>query len=192
MYRGIKGTYIYACNKNLREYLKQNIDTYRNDIPFRILRFEDVKPYVNSIPFVDISVAAGNFSDLQSHSELTWIEPPFNISARKGYFICKVVGESMNKIIPNGSYCLFKEYQGGPRDGKIVLVKSTHISDFELGAGYTIKQYRSIKTITDDEWRHESIILKPMSTREEYSDLVLSANELLNFDVIGIFERVIE
>jgi len=28
MYRGILGTYVYACNHNLREYLKQNIQAY--------------------------------------------------------------------------------------------------------------------------------------------------------------------
>lgn len=89
MYRGIKGTFIYACNPGLREYLKGHIETYKKQIPFRILRNEEVKPYVNSIPLVDISAAAGNFSELQSHSELTWIEPPFNISAKKAILFVK-------------------------------------------------------------------------------------------------------
>jgi len=191
LYRGIKGTFIYAYNRELREYLKEHIETFEREIPFRILRFEEVKPYINSIPLVDISAAAGNFSDLQSHSELTWIEPPFNISAKKGYFVCKVVGESMNKRIPNGSYCLFKRDEGGSRNGEIVLVESTDIKDSEFGSGYTVKKYQSVKNISDGEWRHESIILKPMSTIDEYSDIVLSEDELINFRVIGIFDRVI-
>lgn len=192
MYRGIKGTFIYACNVELRDYLKEHIATFKKETPFRILRFEEVKPYVNSIPLVDISAAAGNFSDLQSHSELTWIEPPFNISAKKGYFVCKVVGESMNKRIPNGAYCLFKQDEGGSRNGKIVLVESTDIKDSEFGSGYTVKEYQSVKNVSDDEWRHESIILKPMSTLEEYSDIVLTEDDLINFRVVGIFDRVIE
>jgi SOS-response transcriptional repressor LexA len=129
MYRGIKGTFIYAYNKDLREYLQNHIETFKKELPFRILRFEEAKPYVNSIPLVDISAAAGNFSDLQQHSDLTWIEPPFNISVKKGYFICKVIGESMNKKIPNGSYCLFKQDEGGTRNGRIVLVESSNIKD---------------------------------------------------------------
>lgn len=192
MYRGIKGTFIYACNSDLRDYLKEHIATFKKETPFRILRFEEVKPYVNSIPLVDISAAAGNFSDLQSHSDLTWIEPPFSISAKEGYFVCKVVGESMNKRIPNGSYCLFKQDEGGSRNGKIVLVESTDINDSEFGSGYTVKEYQSIKNVSDDEWRHESIILKPMSTIEEYSDIVLSEDDLRNFRVVGIFDKVIE
>lgn len=192
MYRGIKGTFVYACNSSLREYLKVHIETFKKQIPFRILRNEEVKPYINSIPLVDISAAAGNFSDLQSHSELTWIEPPLHILAKKGYFVCKVVGESMNTRIPNGSYCLFKQDEGGSRNGKIVLVESTSINDSEFGSGYTVKEYHSVKTVSDEGWRHESIKLKPLSTLEEYEDIVLSEDDLLNFKVIGIFDRVIE
>lgn len=191
MYRGIKGTYIYACNKGLREYLKENIEIFKREMPFRILRNEDVKPYINCIPLVDISAAAGNFSELQSHSELIWIEPPFNILAKKGYFVCKVVGESMNKKIPNGSYCLFKQDEGGSRNGKIVLVESTLINDSEFGSGYTVKEYHSVKENSDEGWRHESIILKPLSTLEEYENVLLSEDDLLNFRVVGIFDRVI-
>jgi SOS-response transcriptional repressor LexA len=191
MYRGIKGTYVYACNQGLREYLKEHIEIYTKTIPFRILRNEEVKPYINSIPLVDISAAAGNFSKLQLHSDLTWIEPPFNISAKKGYFVCKVVGESMNKIIPNGSYCLFRQDEGGSRNGKIVLVESTLINDSEFGSGYTVKEYHSEKKITNEGWRHESVILKPLSTNAQYKNIELSEDDLLNFKVVGIFEKVI-
>lgn len=191
MYRGIKGTYVYACNLELREYLKEHIETFKKEIPFRILSMDEVKPYVNAIPLVDITAAAGNFSELQHHSELTWVEPPFNISAKKGYFICKVVGESMNKKIPNGSYCLFKQDEGGTRNGKIVLAESTNINDSEFGSGYTVKEYHSKKNVERDEWRHESIILKPLSTNTDYSEIVLSDNELNNFRIVGIFERAL-
>ena len=191
MYRGIKGTFIYACNKELREYLRQHIETFKKGIPFRILRFEEVKPYVNSIPLVDISAAAGSFSELQQHSEFTWVEPPFNISAKKGYFICKVVGESMNKKIPNGSYCLFKQDEGGSRNGKIVLVESTNIHDSDFGSGYTVKEYQSKWNLSNDERKHESITLKPLSTNLDYSAIELVDDEINNFRVIGIFEKVI-
>jgi DUF2075 family protein/SOS-response transcriptional repressor LexA len=191
MYRGIKGTYIYACNPGLRNYLKEHIETFRKPMPFRILPDEEVKPYINSIPLVDILAAAGNFSDLQSHSELTWIEPPFNVATKKGYFVCKVIGESMNKRIPNGSYCLFKKDEGGTRDGAIVLVESTSIRDSEFGAGYTVKEYHSKKKYYDGTWRHESITLKPLSTIEDYEDIVLSEDDLMDFKVVGIFNRVL-
>ena len=191
MYRGIKGTFVYACNKGLRDYLKKYIESYKEEFPFRILQFKDVKPYVNSIPLVDVSAAAGNFSELQKHSELTWIEPPFNITPKEGFFVCKVVGESMNKRIPNGSYCLFRKDEGGSRNGRIVLVECTDINDSEFGSGYTVKQYESAKNMSEDGWEHKSITLKPLSTIDSYTDIVLMDDQLSYLKVVGIFEKVL-
>lgn len=191
MYRGIKGTYIYAYHKELREYFKKHILVFETKPSFRVLKSNEVKPYVNSIPLIDIQAAAGNFSDIQYHSEVTWIEPPLNIMAKKGLFVCKVVGESMNKVIPNGSYCLFKEYEGGTREGNIVLVESTDIQDADFGSGYTVKEYHSIKEITEDGWNHESIILKPLSNIQSYKDILLDSSSLGNFKVVGVFVQVL-
>lgn len=192
MYRGVRGTFVYACNENLREYLKQHIPSYKKETPFRILPFEKVIPYVNSVPLVDISAAAGNFSDLQIHSDMDWIELPFNIAAKEGYFVCRVVGESMNKVIPNGSYCLFKKDEGGSRNGKIVLVEHTNIHEKDFGYGYTVKEYQSIKKIEDSAWRHEKIILKPLSDNAEFKELELYEEELRELIVRGIFECVLK
>lgn len=191
MYRGIKGTFIFACNKELNEYFKKHISTFKKSIPFRILPFDEVKPYVNSVPLVDITAAAGKFSDLQIHSNFEWIELPFNISIKKGYFVCKVVGESMNKRIPNGSYCLFKQDEGGSRNGKIVLIKSAEIHDAEFGYGYTVKEYHSLKSVDEMEWRHQSITLKPLSTNPKFTNIELLDDGINNFEVIGVFHRVI-
>ena len=200
LYRGIRGTFIYACDKDLRNYLKEHIDAYnprgtkstKPDFPFRVIPFEDVKPYVNSIPFINIEVAAGNFSEEQPIEELTWIETPFSVSAKEGYFVCKVVGESMNRKIPNGSYCLFKKDPGGSRNGEIVLAESFLIDDSDFGKGYTIKQYHSEKSISEDGWHHSSIILKPMSNNPYYQNIVLSNDEIVKFNIRGVFVKVID
>lgn len=191
MYRGIKGTFVYACNENLREYLKQHITSYQKELPFRVLPVDEVKPYINSIPLVDIYAAAGKFSDLQIHSDFQWIELPFNISAKKGHFVCQVRGESMNKKIPNGSYCLFKQDEGGSRNGKIVLVESSDILDSQFGSGYTVKEYYSVTKVEHEQWSHESITLKPLSNDPEYKDIELTEGSLNRFKVVGIFDRVL-
>jgi SOS-response transcriptional repressor LexA len=192
MYRGIKGTFIYACNKDLREYLKKYISTYKKEMSFRILRFDEVKPFVNSVPLIDIYFAAGGFSDLQLHSNVEWIELPFNIAVNKNYFVCKVIGESMNKKIPNGSYCLFSRDEGGSRNGKIVLVESTTIQDAEFGSGYTIKEYQSEKSIESESWEHQLITLKLLSFNSEYRNIEIKEHELKNLKVVGVFLRVLE
>lgn len=191
MYRGIRGTFVYACDINLRNYLKRHITVYKTHFPFRVLPFEEVKPYVNSVPLVNISAAAGSFSDLQVHSDFDWIELPFNTTVKEGYFVCKVVGESMNKVIPNGSYCLFQKDTGGSRESKIVLVESTDIQDADFGSGYTVKEYHSKKNITTENWLHKSITLKPLSFELEYENIELDSDNLVDFRVKGIFISVL-
>ncbi len=186
MYRGIKGTFVYACNKELREYLKQHIETFKKATPFRVLRFDQVKPYVNSVPLIDISPAAGSFSDLQIHSNYEWIELPFNVAVKPGYFVSKVVGESMNKKIPNGSYCLFAKDEGGSRSGKIVLVELYDRQDADSGSRYTVKEYHSTKVVGEDEWSHVSITLKPLSNDPSFESIELYGDEANILVVAGM------
>jgi superfamily II DNA or RNA helicase/HKD family nuclease len=160
-------------------------------IPFKILPDNEVNQFVNCIPLYDIKGAAGYFSDLQVNLETQWItlSKPFNYS--EDYFVCQVIGESMNKIIPSGSWCLFKKDSGGSRTGKIVLVHQTNIQDSDFGLGFTVKLYESNKTVTEDSWSHTSIILKPQSTDSKFEDLVLTQDELVDFKVIGVFVKLL-
>jgi len=195
MFRGIKGVFIYACDKNLREYFKEHISSYKSENNLRVLHFTDVKPYVNAVPIFDIYAAAGGFSDLQIQSEFVnfkWVELPINISVKENYFVCQIIGESMNKKIENGSWCLFKKDPGGSREGKIVLVEHYNIQDSDFGAGYTIKSYHSEKSTTDDSWTHKSIVLKPLSFNSVYKNIELDRNEMSELNVIGEFITVLD
>jgi hypothetical protein len=62
----------------------------------------------------------------------------------------KSVGKSMSRRIPNGSWCLFLEPFDGSRNGKVVIVQSRDIQDLDTGGQYTVKIYRSAKTVADD------------------------------------------
>lgn len=191
MLRGIRGTYVYVCDKSLREYFSQFIPKFKAEKQALILEENEVIPYVNSIPLYDLKVAAGNFSELQIITDCEWIALPSTYKISQELFACKVVGESMNKIIPNGSICMFRKYSGGSRDGKIVLVEHTNIQDPDFGSGYTVKEYRSKKTMENELWSHVSIILKPLSYNIEYQDIVLEEDELSALKVIGVFEYVL-
>ncbi len=192
MLRGIKGTYIYACDKNLREYFSQFIPNFKADTKTLILEEDEVIPYVNSIPIYDLKVAAGNFSELQTVTDCEWIALPKNYKPSTDLFACKVIGESMNKIIPKGSICLFRRYSGGSRDGKIVLVELTNFQDTDFGSGYTVKEYRSKKEVVQDLWSHQAITLKPISYDSSFEDITIENEELSSLKVIGIFECVLQ
>lgn len=195
MLRGIKGTYIYACDKDLREYFAEHITNYRTEKVIPQINKANVIPFENAVPVFDLKAAAGDFSDLQDitdrYEDFDWVEIPSRYKASKDLFACTVVGESMNKVIPNGSKCLFRNDSGGSRNGKIVLVEHTSIQDPDTGSRYTVKEYSSIKNNDGDQWSHESIILKPLSYNPEYEKIVLSEDEVSNLRVIGIFESVL-
>ncbi len=187
--RGIEGTYIYVCNPNLRKYFAQMIPSFKNfKDEVRSYTIVDV-PNEFTVPYYDLEIAAGQFSDLQTVAEVKYIELK-NITNHSDYFVCKVVGESMNKVIPNGNLCLFKKYSAGSRNGLITLVEGADIFDTETGANYTIKEYSSKKTIDEEGWHHEEISLKPLS-KQHFETIVLRDEETMNFKVIGVFEKII-
>lgn len=188
MLRGIEGTYVYVCNPNLRKYFKQFISRFHKPDPDQSIKLM-TDPTPTTVPFYDLSVAAGSFSDLQNIQEVRYIDLP-DLVQHDYYFACRVTGESMNKIIPNGSVCLFRKYTGGSRNGLITLVEGSEIHDNEFGSNYTIKEYSSKKSVDEDGWRHEQIILNPIST-EAFEPIILRDEETLNFRVVGIFERVL-
>ena len=193
MLRGIKGNYIYFCDKNLRQYFSNFIERFHHKGQPEIAENEILVPFVNAVPLYDLRAAASNFSDLQSVAEdaMKWVALPASYKPSRDLFACTVVGESMNKVIPNGSICLFRKYSGGSRNGKIVLVENTGIQDPDFGSSYTVKEYWSKKANSNEEWRHQSIILKPLSYDIGFQDIELAEDELTEFRVLGIFECVL-
>ena len=191
MLRGIRGTYVYVCDKNLRDYFSQFIPKYKEVKETVLVNENAIIPYVNSIPLYDLKVAAGNFSELQTVTDCLWVALPKFYKPSIDLFACKIFGESMNKIIPNGSICLFRKYFSGSRDGQIVLVEHTNLQDNDFGSGYTVKEYRSKKNIENDNWSHESIILKSLSYNADYQDIILEEDELINLKIIGFFQCVL-
>ena len=169
----------------------QNKEIEGNIYPFKILPIEEVEHYVNCIPLYDIKVAAGSFSDLQLNTETEWIQLTSTYKHSKDYFVCKVTGESMNQVIPNNSWCVFKKDTGGSREGKIVLVQHTSIQDSDFGSGFTIKSYHSKKVVIEDEWHHTSIVLVPKSNLSIYKDIILNEEELEELKVVGLFVSVL-
>ena len=97
----------------------------------------------------------------------------------------------MNKIIPNGSICLFRKDTGGSRNGRICLVEHTDLQDADFGSCYTVKEYQSKKSHKSESWEHEKITLKPLSTNSDYEDIILEKDETNQLKVVGIFEAVL-
>lgn len=154
----------------------------------------EVIPLVNKnlIPFYDFYAAAGSFSEMQSEKDFTLIEVPENVKYKNDYFACKIVGESMNKVIPNGSICLFKPDSGGSRNGKIVLVENIDIQDTDFNSAFTIKTYSSVKETTLEGWQHTSIILRPNSYDSKFKEIIINEENGSGMRVVGEFISIIQ
>ena len=191
MLRAIKGTYVYVCDENLRDYFSKYIPGIQEEEKTQFVPHQGVIPFENSIPLYDLKVAAGEFGQIQQVEDIKWIHPPSNYRPSKDLFACQIIGDSMNKVIPNGSYCLFRKYSGGSRNGQIVLAEHTDVQDSDFGSCYTVKEYHSKKVSDGGQWKHNAIVLKPLSTDLGYTDLVLENQTTSTFRVIGIFECVL-
>ena len=209
MTRGMKGCYVYFTDKPTAEYFKARLilaspsaspaisfgespsssgDNFSDNIlPFRRLSAKEVKPYINAVPLIDLKFAAGGFSEFQSiaDDEVTWVELPSVFRPERGLFVAQVIGESMNRRIPNGAWCLFRFEPAGTRQGKVVVAQHRRIHDTELGGSYTVKLYYSEKVTTDDSWAHSRIELRPDSTDSRFQKIEFSAGDAEGVKIVA-------
>jgi DUF2075 family protein len=204
MTRGQKGCYVYFTDEETRRFFAERMqagpeaeavtekpvmpahEEVAAVLPFRPLELDEARPYENCVPLYDLKIAAGGFSDEQQMDDCEWVELPEEFLPRKGLFVAQVVGESMNRRIPNGAWCLFRIASAGSRNGKVVLASHREIADTDTSGHYTVKIYESTKeNLADGSWRHSSIILRPDSNLPGYEPIVLSEEQAEELRVVG-------
>jgi DUF2075 family protein len=196
MTRGQKGCFLFCVDPETQAYFKslatENVAEPASEpsrypgLTLRVLDPEEVRPYENAVPIFDLQMAAArDFSEEQHVEQHGWVELPDSFHPQPGHFVTRVVGESMNRRIPNGSWCLFRASPGGSRQGKVVIVQHREIHDSETGTHCTIKVYFSEKRRTEDGWEHERITLRPDSTLEGYRAIVLEPDTARDLKVIA-------
>ncbi|WP_246525447.1 DNA/RNA helicase domain-containing protein [Geomobilimonas luticola] len=204
MTRGQKGCYVYFVDDETRRFFAGRMQAVpaveavtekpvmpaheepATVLPFRRLGPGEVRPYENCVPLYDLKIAAGGFSDEQQLDDCEWVELPEAFRSQKGLFVAQVVGESMNRRIPNGAWCLFRIASAGSRNGKVVLASHREIADTDTSGHYTVKIYESTKeNLADGSWRHLSIILRPDSYLPGYEPIVLSKDQAEELRVVA-------
>ncbi len=187
--RGMKGCFVYCADPALADHLRTRLSaseaalsmaplrrSVAEAIPLRTLDPAERASGVPAAPVVDLRIAAGTFSDPQALEDAAeaWVVLPDWVRPQPGLFVAQVVGESMNRRIPNGAWCLFRAHPGGSRQGKVVVVQHRSIADPDTGGRYTVKVYASEKVPDDDGgWRHERIVLRPDTDRPGYAPIVI-------------------
>jgi uncharacterized protein len=202
--RAQKGCYLYCTDKETANYFKSRLERVsvnqtaeskiakKTPYPFRILPIQEVKPYINSVPVFNMKIAAGVFSTEQNIEDREWAELPDHFRMQPNLFLAQVIGESMNKVIPSGSWCLFRANPGGTRHGKIVLVELRNRYDPETQGRYTVKQYIRERIFLDSDSNGESRIeLWPNSDDSTFQKITLMEEQGDDFFVVGEFLSII-
>ena len=200
MTRGMKGCYIYCCDKKLANYIHSRIEENENlnsenkitkNITLRIEPFinDDVK-YIDYLPLYSLKAACGAFGEWQNVNEDGWVKVEGIGRLNKSMFVVKAIGKSMEPLISDNDLCIFRANVVGSRNNKIVLVQHNNYIDSENQGSYSIKKYTSEKSFDNKtgEWQHEKIILKPLNNK--YKPIIIEEND--GFLVIAEFVSIIK
>ena len=213
MTRGMKGCYVCFTDTETAEYFRSRLLTPREEvvgahlvpshiraesakvIPFRRIAGKALKPFKNAVPLIDLKFAAGTFTEFQALDPecIQWVELPDIFRPAPGVFVAQVIGESMNRRVPNGAWCIFRMNPRGSRQGKVVVAQHRSIDDPELGGAYTIKVYSSEKVPGQGEdWTHSRITLRPDSEDSGFKPMIFTGQDASDVEIVAEMISVID
>ena len=133
-----------------------------------------VLPFRTHLPVYSLQAAAGRWGprrDVENEPE-EWVEAPPDLRRlTEDMFVARVIGRSMEPLIPDGSLCIFRggAAVAGSRQGKRVLVANLGEPGEQR---FTVKRYESVKTQTGEgEERNVRVILHPLNPEFESWEL---------------------
>lgn len=142
MTRGMKGCFVYFCDKALEHYFVSLLEDVKYVVEDEIRIEDDVNDdakYVDYLPLYSIKAACGYFGDGDDVDELGWVRVDGLGRLNRNMYVVKAVGNSMEPLISDGDYCVFRNNIIGSRNEKIVLVQHHGHYDADNGGRYSIK-----------------------------------------------------
>ena len=141
--------------------------------------------FTTHVPVYDLTASAGFWGPESVPEEIGWTKVP-GVSLKPGMFVARVTGASMEPLIPDGSWCLFRPCPAGSREGRIVLVQFASLGVGENGGRFTVKKYHSEKTVTADGWRHDRIQLLPVNPA--FEAIPLEPEDAGDLTIVGEYQ----
>ena len=144
-------------------------------------------PDADDFPALATELAVHAF--VAGHVGLAFAVPEGAVGVRAGSksFIAKVTGQSMEPLVPDGSWCVFGLAPAGSRNGKNLLVWHSSINDPDGLGQYTLKRYSSAKAVYSEEsqepWEHLEIVLQPLN--KDYAPIHISPDQAGEVRVIA-------
>lgn len=191
--RGMKGCYVYCCDKALAEYLKAQLEPHYESTPEIRIEPEvnDEVKYIDFLPLYSIQAACGYFGEGELVNENGWMKVEGMGKINRNMFIVQAVGHSMEPLIQDGDYCVFRANPAGSRQGKIVLAEHHNYYDADYTGSYSIKIYTSRKSFdAEGNWAHEEIVLQPKNPI--YSPIIIDEENADEFRIVGEFIGILQ
>jgi len=118
------------------------VGTGEDRLPMRILRdVADALKFREYLPVYSLRAACGLFGDGESVVQEGWVKVEGKGRLDDTQFVVKTKGVSMEGLIEEGSYAVFRKLGGGGLEGKVLLVQRLEAGDPESGGAYTIKKF---------------------------------------------------
>jgi SOS-response transcriptional repressor LexA len=181
---GAYGTWDYEIVRevvDLEAILAKHAGYASEPLPFRRVEPVPSQRWKTCVPRVPLAIAAGGFSEEQDtlfgEEATDWIEWDGMPTPQAGMFVAKISGRSMEPLVADGAWCLFRPYTGGSREGRNLLVSHQSVSESGFPLGLTLKRYHSEKVVdkSTGEWRHTRIELQPLNP--EFPSIELAIDE---------------
>ena len=144
--------------------------------------------YEQFVPVYNLQAAAGFWGAESVPEEIGWAAVP-DVRLREGMFMAQVQGSSMEPLIHDGAWCLFRRCPGGSREGRIVLVQFNSLGDPENGGRFTVKKYHAEKVADADGWRHGRIQLLPLNP--EFQPIELIEENASDLIIVGEYLQAV-
>lgn len=155
-----------------------------NISPLQVLDFDDTSIKSNSInadlyeyKYFPVSISAGSLENIDSIQEYELISLSDKILGKyaksKNIILLKINGESMNNIIPNGSYIIVDTSRNTIHD-----IKDRDIVVFSENGSYSVKRY-----INDSA--NQRILFKPDSTDDTFTAIEVKYENSEDLRLIG-------
>src|SRR5580693_1584013 len=130
--------------------------------PFHRVTPKPDERYRTCVPLIDLSAAAGAWRAAEGVPDtddpnVEWVAWDSPRRFAKDMFVAHVVGRSMEPVIPDGAYCLFRKVALPSSPERPVLVRHPGVENPETGGHYTVKRYREAKGPTGEK----QILLEP-------------------------------
>lgn len=163
MTRGMKGCYVYFCDKALENHFRSLLEERREIKIENKLRIEptvnDEVKFIDFLPLYSIKAACGYFGDGENVEEEGWVRVEGVGRLNRNMYVVQAVGDSMEPLIQDGDYCVFRSNPAGSRQGKVILAQHHSKYDPDYSGSYSIKTYTSRKNFDEyGNWMHEEIV----------------------------------